>query len=172
MEPNQKNSKPAATLVYVPGGKVPAEAYVPILKAIQKELETNKVALSCIIVRYPRILNYDVNAFWGVEWMIFLGLFMRRLTSNHAPIFIGGHSFGAILAQSVAFRTETVFRYSGVLLHSAYIEGKYRGEPIPVPTLTLSGTRDGLTPIHSCGQAVRRPWRARLLSGLDSNRSR
>jgi hypothetical protein len=47
---------------------------------------------------------------------------------------------GGVLAQMVAYRNPT---FDGLLLNGAYVMKKYRGKRLPVPTLTLSGTRDG-----------------------------
>ena len=60
------------------------------------------------------------------------------------PIYLGGHSLGSILAQMVAYDHPTI--YDGLLIHSGYVMPKYRRDqqPLPVPTLTLSGTRDGM----------------------------
>ena len=143
--PNQSYLS-SATLVYIPGGKVPAEAYVPIIKAIQREFETHHVGLSCILIRYPRLLNFEIIPFWGAEGTVYHALTFLEMSPSKASLFIGGHSIGAILSQSVVYRPKRgiEYRFSGVLLHSAFIFGRYRSEPIPVPTLTLSGSRDGL----------------------------
>jgi Alpha/beta hydrolase family len=147
--PISKPTTASATLVYLPGFHVLPEAYRRFLEAIQVEFEADNVTfgLTCIIAKYPKLFNLDIPPFWGTEAMVTHALtFLKSTTSQDAPpLFIGGHSLGGVLAQLVAFnKLKTASRFSGLLLHSAFIRERYRGEKIPVPTLTISGTRDGL----------------------------
>lgn len=128
-----------AVLIYIPGYDTPAEAYVPLLSQIQSEFDTNDISLKCSILRYPKFLGKEFPPFWGHNALVEHAL--QQLSVTHdTSVFIGGHSVGGVLAQMVAYRNPT---FVGLIVHGAYVMKKYRRQRLPVPTLTLSGTRDG-----------------------------
>lgn len=65
-------------------------------------------------------------------------------------VFLAGHSLGGVFAQDYAYKHAD--DYSGVMLMGAGIQRKYRELndeglthwTVDVPTLTISGTKDGL----------------------------
>lgn len=126
-------------LIYIPGFDTPAEAYVPLVSKIQRELEAYNVSLQCSILRFPKLLGKEFPPFWGRETLVERAL--QQVATPDAHVFLGGHSLGSILAQMVAFRNPT--KYEGLLIHGGYVIQKYRSSRLTVPSLTLSGTRDG-----------------------------
>ena len=135
-----------AILIYMPGALVPAEKYVSMMKMLQDYLLQNKVSLTCLVIRYPKIFGLDMPPFWNPEKMVSEGLQYINYDDNRRtdPLFIGGHSLGAILSQGVTFKEDSLFDYAGLMLHSGFIMDKYRSTLPNIPTLSLSGTRDGM----------------------------
>ena len=141
------NFQESATLVYLPGANVPAEEYLPLMKSMQDEFRLHKVSLTCMIVKFPTLFGMELPTLWDPESMVKEALDSAGSAAN-APLFLGGHSMGGILAQMMAFGTSPQFDYKGVLLHGSFIMDRYRGRAesvnIKIPALTVSGSRDGL----------------------------
>lgn len=134
-----------ATLIYMPGAQVPAKFYTPLCKEIQYQMEASNVSLTCVLVNYPIYFGLQIPAVSNIETMITYVLeFLPKELSQGAPLFLGGHSVGAVCAQWISMKKETLYDYKAAVLHGAFIMDKYRSELPPIPMLSLSGTRDGM----------------------------
>lgn len=135
----------SAVLIYLPGANVPTEKYVGLAESLIREFEVRGTSLTLILVRYPKLFEMDLPPFWAPESMVTYALSFIEYNSA-TPLFLGGHSLGAIMGQIIVFTdNEQKHSYSGAILHSGYILDKYRqSAPLKVPTITISGTRDGL----------------------------
>jgi hypothetical protein len=144
LEPLHSHSS-TAVLIYLPGASVPSEAYIPVVRAIQNEFDAFNVSLNCLVVRYHKLLTVDVPLFWDPELLISNALRHIDPIKHGVPLFIGGHSVGAILSQIVAFNDDRTLMYNGVVLHGGFVMDKHRlNGTLKVPAITISGTRDGL----------------------------
>jgi pimeloyl-ACP methyl ester carboxylesterase len=144
LRPNSAH-KLSAVLVYLPGANVPTDAYLPIARALQSEFDAHNASLTVLLVRYQTLFDMDFPPFWSPESMVTEALGYINDLGDNNPLFVGGHSLGAILGQIIAYKEEGMHSYSGVILHSGYVMDKYRRtDQLKVPTITLSGTRDGL----------------------------
>lgn len=144
-----KDNPQHAFLVYIPGYNVTVSAYSPLLSLVQNEFDKQKVNLHTVIVQYPKLWEKEYPPFIGCNSLVQEALQQARKTEvydniGNDAVFIGGHSLGSILAQMVAYKHPSLFK--GLIVHSGYIMTKYRLEnrTLPVPTITLSGTRDGM----------------------------
>lgn len=116
-----KSGLAGTALVFYPGGKVEATAYIPLLKQIAAG------GVTCVLVRMPfNLAVFDVNA---------AGLAFAALPEIH-NWYIGGHSLGGAMASSYAASHPDKVR--GLILLGAYIYGNVP----PSRTLTIYGSED------------------------------
>lgn len=106
-------------LVFYPGGKVEAEAYLPILDRLRDE------GVACFLVRVPfNLAFFDIDA-------------ASRVMAAHPEVghwYVGGHSLGGIAASQYADRNED--GVEGLVLLGSYIYGDYP----PEETVTVYGS--------------------------------
>lgn len=108
-------------LIFYPGGKVQAEAYMPLLDQIRAR------GVTCVLVRMPfHLAVFGVNAADGVY-----GKFPA--IKNW---YIGGHSLGGAMAGSYA--SGHADRVKGLVLLGAYVYGGWD----PEKALTVYGEND------------------------------
>ncbi|NLO36553.1 MAG: alpha/beta fold hydrolase [Clostridiaceae bacterium] len=107
-------------LVFYPGAKVEAAAYLPILEQIAQ-----RCSITCILVTMPfNMAIFDVNAAGRI-----IGQFPDMTTW-----YLGGHSLGGAMAS--AYAAGHPQQISGLILLGAYLYGDY-----PVSdTLTIYGS--------------------------------
>ena len=107
-------------LVFYPGAKVEATAYLPILEKIRQ-----RCGMTCVLVEMPlNLAIFDQNAADGVM-------------ASHPEIttwFVGGHSMGGAMASSYASAHQD--EVAGLVLLGAYVYGSYP----PSNALTVYGT--------------------------------
>lgn len=110
-------------IIFYPGAKVEAEAYLPLLNQIRQ------TGVTCILVDMPfHMAIFDSNAAEDV--------ISKFPDMEHW--YIGGHSMGGAMASK--FASEHPDKIEGLILLGAYIYGDYPLEN----TLTIYGTLDGL----------------------------
>lgn len=110
-------------LVFYPGGKVQAEAYLPLLQRLQK------AGIQCVLVKMPlRFAFFNANAASTV--------IARYPNIQHW--YVGGHSLGGAMASSWAAKHPDDF--DGLVLLGAYVYGDVPAEK----SLVLYGTEDGV----------------------------
>lgn len=110
-------------LIFYPGAKVEAEAYLPVLDQIRKE------GIQCVLVHMPfhlAILNTDAA-----------GQVIEKF-EDVTHWYIGGHSMGGAMASLYASRHQE--QVDGLILLGAYLYGDYPMEK----TLTVYGSLDAL----------------------------
>lgn len=107
-------------LIFYPGGKVEAIAYLPILEKI-----TQSSGITCILVKMPfHLAFFDANA-------------ADQIIEQFPAIknwYIGGHSLGGAMASDYASKHPE--QVKGLILLGAYIYGDYPAEN----ALTVYGT--------------------------------
>lgn len=108
-------------LIFYPGGKVQAEAYMPLLDRLRDN------GITCILVKMP--FNLAVFNKNGGE-----AGFAARPQITHW--FIGGHSLGGVMASS--FAVDHPDQIQGVVLLGAYVYGGWS----PDKALTIYGSKD------------------------------
>ncbi len=107
-------------LVFYPGAKVEAVAYLPILEQIAQ-----RCSITCILVPMPfNMAIFDVNAAGRV-----IGQFPDVTTW-----YLGGHSMGGAMAS--AYAAGHPEQISGLILLGAYLYGEYPA----ADTLTIYGS--------------------------------
>jgi hypothetical protein len=107
-------------LVFYPGGKVEAIAYLPILDKIR-----DNCGISCILVKMPfNLAVFNANAADRIY-----GQF-----PNIENWYIGGHSLGGAMASNYAAKHQN--QIQGLILLGAYIYGEFPANK----ALTLYGT--------------------------------
>ena len=113
-------SYPADTaVIFYPGAKVEAEAYLPLLEQIRQ------TGVTCILVHMPfRLAIFDANAAEEV---------MEQFTEIQ-HWYIAGHSMGGAMASQ--FAADHPDQVDGLILLGAYIYGDYP----PEKTLTVYGS--------------------------------
>jgi len=145
---NTTSNERHAILVYIPGYDIAAEDYRPLVSLLQHELNFYNVSLHTSILRFPKFRGREFPPFLGRESLVEQALQQTRemtlLANKNVTVYLGGHSLGSILAQMVAYKNPS--KFNGLIVHGGYVMPKYRRnrEALPVPTLTLSGTRDGM----------------------------
>ena len=111
-------------MIFYPGAKVEAEAYLPLLDQIQQ------TGITCILVHMPfNMAIFDSNA-------------AEEIMPQFPEIqhwYMAGHSMGGAMASQFASNHKD--EIEGLVLLGAYIYGDYPLEN----TLTIYGTLDGLT---------------------------
>lgn len=106
-------------LIFYPGAKVEATAYLPILEKLRQN------GITCVLVQMPfNMAIFDANSADKVFDML----------PNIKNWYIGGHSMGGAMASSYA--SENKDKVKGLILLGAYIYGDYSDED----TLTVYGT--------------------------------
>jgi hypothetical protein len=108
-------------LIFYPGGKVQAEAYLPLLDQLRDK------GITCVLVKMP--FNLAVFNKNGGE-----AAFDIRPEITHW--LIGGHSLGGVMASSFAVGHPD--RVEGVILLGAYVYGGWS----PDKALTIYGSQD------------------------------
>lgn len=108
-------------LIFYPGGKVEAEAYLPLLDQLRDQ------GITCVLVKMP--FNLAVFNKNGGE-----AAFAARPDITHW--LIGGHSLGGVMASSFAVgHSEQIEK---VILLGAYVYGGWS----PTKALTIYGSQD------------------------------
>ena len=106
-------------IIFYPGAKVEAEAYLPLLEQIRQ------TGVTCILVHMPfRLAIFDANAAEEV---------MEQFTEIQHR-YIAGHSMGGAMASQ--FAADHPDQVDGLILLGAYIYGDYP----PEKTLTVYGS--------------------------------
>jgi len=108
-------------LIFYPGGKVEAEAYLPLLDQLRDQ------GITCVLVKMP--FNLAVFNKSGGE-----AAFDARPEITHW--LIGGHSLGGVMASS--FAVDYANQIDGVILLGAYVYGGWS----PDQALTIYGSLD------------------------------
>ena len=108
-------------LIFYPGGKVEAEAYLPLLDQLRDR------GITCVLVKMP--FNLAVFNISGGE-----AAFDAR--PEITRWFIGGHSLGGVMASS--FAVDHPDQIKGVILMGAYVYGGWS----PDKALTIYGSQD------------------------------
>jgi pimeloyl-ACP methyl ester carboxylesterase len=107
-------------IIFYPGGKVEAEAYLPLLFALSDR------GFTCVLVDMPfNLAVFDVSAADRI--------YNKLLPAEH--IYLMGHSLGGAMASS-HFADSS--QYAGLILLGAYIYG----DVDPEKALTIYGTED------------------------------
>lgn len=110
-------------LIFYPGAKVEAEAYLPLLDQIRQE------GITCILVHMPfHMAIFDSNAAAEI---------IPQFPQIH-HWYVSGHSMGGAMASH--FASEHPGMVDGLILMGAYLYGDYPLER----TLTIYGSLDGL----------------------------
>ena len=110
-------------LIFYPGGKVEATAYLPLLTTLAAD------GIDCFLLQVPlNLAIFDVDAAGPVQ-----------AAYSYDRWYVGGHSLGGVCAAMYA--AENADRLSGLILLAAYPAG-----PLPegLQMLTLRGSRDGV----------------------------
>lgn len=111
-------------MIFYPGAKVEAEAYLPLLDKIRDDTH-----ITCILVDMPfHLAIFDTNA-------------AKDIISEFPDIqnwYMAGHSMRGAMASQFASKNEKEIK--GLILMGTYIYGNY---PL-AHTLTIYGTLDGL----------------------------
>lgn len=106
-------------LIFYPGAKVEAEAYLPLLDQIRQ------TGIACILVHMPfHMAIFDANAAQKVIAQF----------PEYQHWYIGGHSMGGAMASK--FASDHPDQVDGLILLGAYIYGDYPDED----TLTIYGS--------------------------------
>lgn len=106
-------------LIFYPGAKVEAIAYLPILEKLKQN------GLTCVLVKMPfNMAIFDKDAAGDVY----------ELLPDIKNWYIGGHSMGGAMASSYASKNSD--KVKGLILLGAYIYGDYP----PDKALTVYGT--------------------------------
>jgi len=116
---------PGATdaLVFYPGGKVQAEAYMPLMRRIARD------GIDCYLVKMPfNLAVFGVNRIEGV-----------MAAHPHDRWLLAGHSLGGVMA--ALWAAEHPNRLDGLVLLAAYPD---RPLPEELPVLVLYGSEDGV----------------------------
>jgi hypothetical protein len=108
-------------LIFYPGGKVEAEAYLPLLDQLRDQ------GITCVLVKMP--FNLAVFNKNGGE-----AVFDARPEITHW--LIGGHSLGGVMASS--FAVDHSDQIENVILLGAYVYGGWS----PDKALTIYGSQD------------------------------
>jgi len=107
-------------IIFYPGGKVEAEAYLPLMMKLADQ------GITCVLIEMPfNLAVFDQNAADGV--------YPRLATIDH--IYLMGHSLGGAMASSY-FANQN--RLDGLILLGAYIYG----DVDPDQVLTIYGSED------------------------------
>lgn len=106
-------------LIFYPGAKVEAAAYLPILEQLQEK------GITCVLVEMPfNMAIFNPNAADNVF----------ELLPNIKNWYIGGHSMGGAMASNYASKNSN--KVKGLILLGAYVYGDYP----PEKALTVYGT--------------------------------
>ena len=138
--PDNKIGK-AQVLVFLPGGRVPAENYQDLLRKIQSQVQR---PLWTVTLKFLGDFPQPVGLKPRVQKV--LQNLSKKLNSEISPedVWISGHSLGGINARSIASE------YGGLILLSSYFArlGDRDQSDFPKfqkPVLVLSGELDGMT---------------------------
>ena len=107
-------------LIFYPGGKVEAAAYLPLLELLREG------GVTCVLVAMPfRLAVFDINAADAVYSAV----------PAVSRWFLGGHSLGGAMTSSYVEGHES--RLAGLILFGAYPVNSS-----PIPTLCIYGSED------------------------------
>jgi len=127
----EDSKKTSTGLIFYPGGKVEASAYLPLLIQLAEE------GITCILIEMPMNLAvFDVNA-------------ADDIFDDYPEIqqwYIAGHSLGGAMASS--YMKDNYDKVSGMILL-----GAYPVNDAPVETLVLYGTYDVMLDLEKVGLA-------------------
>ena len=116
LEPSQPGD---TALIFYPGAKVEAEAYLPLLDQLRQK------GLTCILVHMPfRMAIFDANVAEAVIPQF----------PQYGHWYIAGHSMGGAMASQ--FAADHPEEVDGLILLGAYLYGDYP----PADTLTVYGS--------------------------------
>ncbi len=128
---------PDVALVFLHGANVATQAYVPLSRALQANLQEDVrlwVGLPDVNLMVPSLLDGALEALQS-------DLTARGLPAE-APQFMAGHSLGGVQAQAyTAAHPEAAF--VGQILMASVLLREYNNVTYPVPTLTIGGEKDG-----------------------------
>ncbi|UJR31384.1 hypothetical protein I4U23_018878 [Adineta vaga] len=138
LQPIKEESIPIV-FIFIPGAELPPERYVPLLKQVQI---TSNYSLWIAIPSFPD--NIPVEALRPKVIDEILDKLYHSGVPKNVTIFLGGHSLGSIVSQSLAIKYQE--RIFGQILTGAFLERKHQSTSTiyPVSTLILSGELDGL----------------------------
>ncbi|MFI3231041.1 MAG: alpha/beta fold hydrolase [bacterium] len=112
-------------IIFYPGAKVEAIAYLPILEKLQAE------GLTCVLVEMPyNMAIFNVN---GADDILLEDI---SSLSNVERWYMAGHSMGGGMASSYASKNQDLI--DGLILMGAYVYGDYP----PENALTIYGTHN------------------------------
>jgi hypothetical protein len=115
-------SEPGETaLIFYPGGKVEAVAYIPLLEKLQQQ------GITCVLVEMPFNLAFFSSGAAGQVYDKLPGI---------KNWFIGGHSLGGAMASNYASKHQD--QVKGLILLGAYVYGGIS----PADALTVYGSND------------------------------
>jgi hypothetical protein len=119
LTPDAKNDT-GVGLIFYPGGKVEATAYLPLLERIREG------GITCVLIKMPlRLAVFNINAADSVY----------AIAPSVSQWFIGGHSLGGAMASSYSKGNEE--RLAGLILLGAYPVNDSQ-----LPTLCIYGSED------------------------------
>lgn len=136
-----KAGRPQLGVVMVQGTQIEAKAYVPLLSALQNELNYEAwVSVPAFIGNIPEPLQFGSKMSSAMKQMHAAGL------DESAPIAVLAHSLGGVFLQDYTFKCKScpVQILMGATLLRKYRNGSKGTGDYPVPTLMLDGTLDGL----------------------------
>lgn len=144
--PTSSKASQLAVLIYFPGANVPSEKYSPLLAHIQEEFHAKSIELHAAVLTYSSIGNVQLPPFIQTEKQVKNALKEIKEKYQIKPrpdqIILAGHSLGGVLAQNVAFNKPE--SYGSLWLHGSFLQNKFQKSQLKLPTLTLTGSRDGL----------------------------
>ena len=121
----QPLATPVAGLIFYPGGKVDASAYIPLMLAMADK------GILCVLVEMPlRLAVFDVNAADGIQ--------AQYPGVEHW--YIGGHSLGGSMAAS--YLAKHADEFDGLLLLGSYSTADL--SDCSVGVLSVVGSEDGV----------------------------
>ncbi len=116
---------PIAGLIFYPGGKVDASAYIPLMLAMADK------GILCVLVEMPlRLAVFDVNAADGIQ----------EQYPGVKHWYIGGHSLGGSMAAS--YLSKHADDFDGLLLLGSYSTADLSKHSVGV--LSVVGSEDGV----------------------------
>lgn len=116
----ETEDKTDTLIIFYPGAKVEAEAYLPLLVSLNEE------GYDIVLIRMPlRMAIFKVNAADDI---------IEQYQDEYANIYIAGHSMGGAMASSYASKNPS--KVKGLILLGSYIYGNYS----PKDTLTIYGS--------------------------------
>jgi pimeloyl-ACP methyl ester carboxylesterase len=128
-------SGPSASLVFLPGGGVDPDAYVPIVRRLAED------GIRTAIVYLPWRMAFSESS-REVVWQRIDAVANRW---HGGPFVLGGHSRGAALSAQYATRGDT--RLAGLVLIATTHPRDHDLSAASFPVLKVAGTRDCVAPL-------------------------